>query len=81
MSNELPISIQTLHQEIRNTLWRAITVIEEDGNKLKLIIDGKLDTSYLTSIRMRVLNQKNQLIDLKDLMREVLTKQKKLSLN
>ena len=66
-----------LHQEIRNTLWRAITVIEEEGNKLKVVIDNEIGTTYLTSIRIRVLHQKNQLIELQDHMRTVLQKEEK----
>ena len=62
MSKKLSTSIMVLHQEIRNTLWRAIKVIEEEGYKLKSVIDNEIGTTYLTSIRIRVLHQKNQLI-------------------
>ena len=75
MSKKLSTSIMVLHQEIRNTLWRAIKVIEEEGNKLKAVIDNEIGTTYLTSIRIRVLHQKNQLIELQDLMRTVLQKE------
>ena len=77
MSKKLSTSIMVLHQEIRNTLWRAITVIEEEGNKLKAVIDNEIGTTYLTSIRIRVLHQKNQLIELQDLMRTVIQKEEK----
>ena len=77
MSKKLSTSIMVLHQEIKNTLWRAITIIEEEGNKLKAVIDNEIGTTYLTSIRIRVLHQKNQLIELQDLMRTVLQKEEK----
>ena len=77
MSKKLSTSIMVLHQEIRNTLWRAIKVIEEEGYKLKSVIDNEIGTTYLTSIRIRVLHQKNQLIELQDLMRTVLQKEEK----
>ena len=81
MTEELPASIIALHIEIKNTLREAINIIEEDCYKLKAIIDGEVDKSYLTTIRMRVLNQKNKLIELVDLMRKVLIKKEKLSTN
>ena len=77
MSKKLSTSIMVLHQEIRNTLWRAIKVIEEEGYKLKSVIDNEIGTTYLTSIRIRVLNQKNKLKELKDLIRTVLQKEEK----
>ena len=77
MSKKLSTSIMVLHQEIRNTLWRAIKVIEEEGYKLKSVIDNEIGTTYLTSIRIRVLHQKNQLIELQDHMRTVLQKEEK----
>ena len=77
MSKKLSTSIMVLHQEIRNTLWRAIKVIEEKGYKLKSVIDNEIGTTYLTSIRIRVLHQKNQLIELQDHMRTVLQKEEK----
>ena len=77
MSKKLSTSIMVLHQEIRNTLWRAIKVIEEEGYKLKSVIDNEIGTTYLTSIRIRVLHQKNQLIELQDHMCTVLQKEEK----
>ena len=70
MSEELPKSIKTLHAEIRNTLNKAIYIIEEEGHKLKAVIDGEIDKSHLTKIRMTILNQKNQLKELEDFMRK-----------
>ena len=81
MSEELPASIIALHIEIKNTLCEAINIIEEDCYKLKTIIDGEVDKNYLTTIRMRVLNQKNKLIELDDLMRKVLIKKQISSIN
>ena len=77
MSKKLSTSIMVLHQEIRNTLWRAIKVIEEEGYKLKSVIDNEIGTTYLTSIRIRALHQKNQLIELQDHMHTVLQKEEK----
>ena len=63
------------------TLREAINIIEEDSYKLKAIIDGEVDKRYLTPIRMRILNQKNKLIELDDLMRKVLIKKQISSIN
>ena len=49
----------------------------KEGYKLKSVIDNKIDKTYLTSIRIRVLHQKNQLIELQDHMRTVLQKEEK----
>ena len=75
MSEKLSSSIIALHNEINITLSEAIHTIEEEGYKLKSVIDNKIDKTYLTSIRIRVLNQKNKLKELKDLMRTVLQKE------
>ena len=63
--------------EIRNTLYEAINILEEEGHKLKAIINREIDKGRLTPIRMKVLNQKNKLIELDDLMKEVLKKEEK----
>ena len=49
----------------------------KEGYKLKSVIDNEIGTTYLTSIRIRVLHQKNQLIELQDHMRTVLQKEEK----
>ena len=77
MSEKLSSSIIALHIEIRNTLSEAIHTIEEEGYKLKSVIDNEISKTYLTSIRIRVLNQKNKLKELQDLMRTVLQKEEK----
>ena len=75
MSEKLSSSIIALHNEINITLSEAIHTIEEEGYKLKSVIDNEISKTYLTLIRIRVLNQKNKLKELKDLMRTVLQKE------
>ena len=60
MSEKLSSSIIALHNEINITLSEAIHTIEEEGYKLKSVIDNEIGKTYLTSIRIRVLHQKNQ---------------------
>ena len=80
MSEKLSSSIIALHIRIKNTLREAINTIEEEGNKLKAVIDNKIDKTYLTKAGMTILNQKNKLIELDDIMRKVLIKKEKSSI-
>ena len=75
MSEKLSSSIIALHNEINVTLNEAIHILENEGYKIKEVIDRPDLHSYLTKIRMTVLNQKNKLKELKDLMRTVLQKE------
>ena len=77
MSEKLSSSIIALHNEINITLSEAIHTIEEEGYKLKSVIDKPDIHTYLTKIRMTVLHQKNNLKELKDLMSTVLQKEEK----
>ena len=75
MSEKLSSSIIALHNEINVTLNEAIHILENEGYKIKEVIDRPDLHSYLTKIRMTVLNQKNKLKEFKDLMRTVLQKE------
>ncbi len=77
MSEKLSSSIIALHNEINITLSEAIHVLEDEGYKIKDVIDKPDLHTYLTKIRMTVLHQKNNLKELKDLMRTVLQKEEK----
>tara|TARA_Y100000031_G_C7929480_1_gene252043 strand:+ start:257 stop:502 length:246 start_codon:yes stop_codon:yes gene_type:complete len=81
MSKELSPSIIALHNEIKITLREAIDAIEKEGYKLKSVIDNEIDKTHLVKSRMTILNQKNKLIELDDLMRKVLIKEEELSIN
>ena len=61
MSEKLSSSIIALHNEINITLSEAIHVLEDEGYKIKDVIDKPDLHSYLTKIRMTALHQKNNL--------------------
>ena len=76
MSEKIKTSLNFLQCEVSNTLSKAVAIIEDEGEKLKAVIDGKIGKSYLTSIRIRILAQKNQLKELRELMSSVIRKER-----
>ena len=76
MSEKIKTSLNFLQCEVSNTLFKAIAIIEEDGAKLKAVMDGELPNTYLRSIRIRILHQKNDLIELKELISSVIQKER-----
>ena len=58
-----------LNVHISNTLGEAVHALENEANKLTDIRDGELDNSHLTSSRINLLEQKNLLKELRELLR------------
>ena len=54
---------------ISNTLGEAVYVLENEADKLKDIRDGELNNSHLTSSRINLLEQKNLLKQLREILR------------
>ena len=54
---------------ISNTLGEAVYVLENEAKKLSDIRDGGLDNSHLTSSRINLLEQKNLLKQLREILR------------
>jgi len=58
-----------LNVYISNTLGKAVHVLENEADKLTDIRDGEFDNSHLTSSRINLLEQKNLLKELRELLR------------
>jgi len=60
-----------LNVHVSNTLSEAVHALEKEADKLKDIRDGELANSHLTSSRINLLEQKNLLNELRELLRSL----------
>tara|TARA_R110000803_G_scaffold37919_1_gene81882 strand:+ start:359 stop:589 length:231 start_codon:yes stop_codon:yes gene_type:complete len=58
-----------LNVYISNTLGEAVYALENEAKKLTDIRDGVLDNSHLTSSKINLLEQKNLLKELREILR------------